>query len=481
MNALGRAVLVLGQGHSTLRVVRACHDLGLRTIVFYPDSEINALYVRTASEAYALGDAHSSDSDYILALASRCRAGAIHPAGDPLGADPNFARRVAHSGRQWLGLSDTTLEWANPASRVTLAAAADVPVDATFNGPVRRVGDIEAFVAQEGLPVELSSGGSSRSIHSLEEIADVFDTFPVDARTSLILRVQRPSGRRFRVYCSRTAAGETHILGLAEASIVRRGEPLIVESPPPQLEENSALKMRAGSERIARQIELVGIATVVFDLGSDGEITFQEVVPSVTDSPAAVEDSEHRDLIKTQVLMGLGRDAPVAPAMWARHAISFRICAEDPGLGFIPSAGVISRFEIPSGPGVRIDEAVEVGSAAGRAGGVLLTMTVSGNTRSVVLERARRAFSELRIEGVATTAAWHRALLRSSAFESHPSSITTAWLASGAVPCDPAPRVYSAVPARTVVRWPIEVAGRAMVLVLPLGDHDVEGTGQTDT
>ncbi|CAN5326608.1 biotin carboxylase N-terminal domain-containing protein [soil metagenome] len=462
----GPKVLILGHGDATLRIVRACRELGMTTVVLYTDPEINAPYVREADEAYALEDQAETDADAILDRAARSLVDLVHPAASPLAADPAFARRVTEMDLGWVGASEETLYAIHPRDLGWFSDATGVTTVPALEHPVDDVGDVEEFVERHGLPVELVLGSTVRVVERADQIGDTFATFRTRSREPLRVQAHLRDARHLRVYFSRTASGAVHQLGIAEATVARRGTPIIYESPPASIPDSipdSILEsITRSSAQIAVAINLVGAATAEFAITD--RAWFLQVIPTIVDGHAAIEEAQGSDVIQHQVLIALRKPVPV-PRAAGRFAMQFSICAEDPGRGFMPACGIITTLVLPGGPGVRIDEAEEIGSAIDLSGAVLARVTVSGTSRSMLLERARRALAEVTIIGVASTAEFHRLVLEHPDFEA--ARVSASWLASGAVTCPPSEEFESNPPDQYVERSPIKVGGRPMVLAIP--------------
>ncbi|MEX5295965.1 biotin carboxylase N-terminal domain-containing protein [Kocuria sp. CPCC 205268] len=428
-----RTVLIANRGEIAVRVVHACAEAGLRSVAVYADPDADAPHVRLADEAYALEGSSATetylDGDEILAIALRCGADAVHPGYGFLSENAGFARAVIEAGLTWIGPSpETILLLGDKVAAREIARRAGAPLVPGSDGPVESPEDARAFAQEHGLPVivKAAHGGGGRGMRVVRELDDVEDAFLSAAREAqsafgrgecFVERfLDRP--RHVEAQVVADAHGHVVVLGTRDCSLQRRHQKLVEEAPAPFLTDDQRERIAAAAEGIFREAGYVGVGTAEFLVAQDGLISFLEVNTRLQVEHPITEEVYGVDLVRAQLTVAAGDPLPVLETPAARgHAFEFRINAEDPGRGFLPSGGTVEAVDTPTGPGVRVDSGVRRGTrVATTFDSLLLKLVVSAPTRAQALVRARTALRELQVHGVATTVPFHRTVLDEPAF-----------------------------------------------------------------
>jgi acetyl-CoA/propionyl-CoA carboxylase biotin carboxyl carrier protein len=482
-----RTVLIANRGEIAVRVARACRDAGLRSVAVYVEAERDALHVRLADEAYSLDGAGAAgylDAAGLLRVASRTGADAVHPGYGFLAEHAGFAQAVLDAGLLWIGPPPAAIRAVGDKVRARcVAARVGAPLVPGTPEPVQDARAAEAFARRHGLPVAIKAvhGGGGRGLRVARAVGEVAERFDAAAReaTAAFGRgecfVERylDRARHVETQCLADGHGRVVVVSTRDCSVQRRHQKLVEEAPAPYLAGDQVAELYRASRAILREVGYVGAGTCEFLVAPDGALTFLEVNARLQVEHPVSEEVTGIDLVREQLRIAdgqrLGYDDPPARG----HALEFRVNGEDPGRGFLPAPGTVTRWRPPSGPGVRVDAGVEEGSVVGAAFDSLLAkLVVSGADRAQALERARRALAEFEVEGVPTALPFHRALAEHPAFVAGGPSgrfeVHTRWIEDefeGAIPPHPGPRAASDPAAlRRVV---VEVDGRRLEVVLP--------------
>ncbi len=429
-------VLVANRGEIALRIVRAVRDAGLSSIAVYADPDADAPFVRAADQAVALGGRTSAetylDVEAVLAAAVESGAEAVHPGYGFLSENADFARAVDAAGLVWIGPPAEVIEALGDKVRArAIAAEVGAPLAPGTSEPCADADEALAFVREHGLPVAIKAahGGGGRGLRvarTEDEVGDLFDAAVREAtaafgRGECFVEAYVEDGRHVEVQVLADTHGTVQVLGTRDCSLQRRYQKLVEEAPAPFLGDEQRRTLTDAAAAICERAGYVGAATVEFLLAPSGMLSFLEVNTRLQVEHTVTEETTDLDIVRAQLRIAAGEpldplpDPGVLPAR--RHAIEFRINAEDPDTGFLPSTGTITRFAAPGGPGVRLDAGVESGSVvSGAFDSLLAKLVVTGRDRTEALERARRALRETTIEGVATTLSFHRRVVDDPAF-----------------------------------------------------------------
>ncbi|MEV0063719.1 biotin carboxylase N-terminal domain-containing protein [Nocardia sp. NPDC050718] len=481
-----RKVLIANRGEIAVRIARACRDAGLVAVAVYADPDRDAVHVRAADEAYALGGDTAQTSylniDAVLAAARAAGADAVHPGYGFLSENADFAAAVLAAGLIWIGPPPAVIrDLGDKVTARRIAVAAGAPIVPGSPGPVADPAEVVRFAEEHGLPVAIKAahGGGGRGLKVARTLAEIPECFASAVREAeaafgrgeCFVERYLDAPRHVETQCLADAEGTVVVVSTRDCSLQRRHQKLVEEAPAPFLSPDQRDALATASKAILRAAGYRGAGTCEFLVGADGTLSFLEVNTRLQVEHPVSEEVTGIDLVREQLRLAAGGllDYPDPPSRG--HSIEFRINCEDPGRGFLPMPGTITGYRTPSGPGVRVDSGVEAGSVVGANWDSLLAkLIVTGEDRTQALQRAARALDEFGIDGIATVLPLHRALVTDPAFTDAPFRVHTRWIETdfdntlapfdgvGVAPQDPAPR-------ETVV---LEVRGRRVEVTLPV-------------
>ena len=480
-----RKVLIANRGEIAIRVARACRDYGARSVAVYADPDADALHVRAADEAWALEGARPAETylaiDKLLAIARKSGADAVHPGYGFLSERAEFAQAVLDAGLVWIGpRPETMAALGDKVAARAIALRVGAPLVAGTDGPVHGAEEAVAFAAAHGLPIAIKAafGGGGRGLKvawRMDEVAELYASAVREATAAfgrgecfIEQFLDRPRHIEAQILADRH--GHVVVVGTRDCSLQRRNQKLVEEAPAPFLTDaqREAVCRAARDICVAAGYESAG--TVEFLLGQGGQISFLEVNTRLQVEHPVTEETTGVDLVIEQLRVADGLPLSFTETPPARgHSIEFRINAEDPGRGYLPTPGRITRFDAPGGPGVRLETGVAQGSVVpGSFDSLMAKLIVTGATREQALARARRALSEFTIGGVASVLALHRAVLQAPAFTAEQGfAVHTRWIETEmAATFEPAERPGPPAPAALRRSW-IELDGKRMQLGLP--------------
>ncbi|MDQ1713211.1 MAG: acetyl-CoA/propionyl-CoA carboxylase, biotin carboxylase, biotin carboxyl carrier protein [Frankiaceae bacterium] len=478
-----RKVLIANRGEIAVRVARACRDHGLASVAVYAVPDLDAVHVRVADEAYALGGATPGESylriDKVLDACLRSGADAVHPGYGFLSENAEFAAAVIDAGLTWIGPTpDAIRRLGDKTEARHIALAVGAPLVPGTADPVTGAEEVVAFAREHGLPVAIKAafGGGGRGLkvaRTIEEIPELYASAVREAEAAFgrgecfVERyLDRP--RHVEVQVLGDTYGTVVVVGDRDCSLQRRHQKLVEEAPAPALSVEQRTTIHDAARAICEKAGYVSAGTVEFLVGQDGTVSFLEVNTRLQVEHPVTEVVTGIDLVREQFRIASGERLTYGTPEPRGHAFEFRINGEDPGRSFLPAPGVVTVWTPPEGPGVRLDSGVRAGSVIGQAFDSLLAkLIVSGATREEALERSRRALDEFEVEGLATALPFHRAVVRDPAFAAS-FAVHTRWIetefaneippyAGGASADDAAPR-------EAVV---VEVGGKRLEVVLP--------------
>ena len=483
------SVLIANRGEIAVRVARACKDAGIKSVAVYAEPDRDALHVTVADEAFALGGTTAADSylviDKILDAAAKSGADAVHPGYGFLSENADFAQAVIDAGLIWIGPSPQAIrDLGDKVSARHIASRAGAPQVKGTPDPVANGDEVVAFAKENGLPIAIKAafGGGGRGLkvaRTLEEIPELFESAVREAiaafgRGECFVERYLDNPRHVETQCLADTHGNVVVVSTRDCSLQRRHQKLVEEAPAPFLTDAQVTELYASSKAILKEAGYVGAGTCEFLIGLDGTISFLEVNTRLQVEHPVTEEVAGIDLVREQFRIAQGEALGYGDPEIRGHSLEFRINGEDPGRGFLPAPGVLSEWELPSGPGVRVDSGFSKGDViGGNFDSLLAKLIVTGATRTEAIQRARRALDEFKVDGIATALTFHRAVVRDEAFApSSPDasfSVHTRWIESEFVNEIPA---YSGVAGEEATATPtetltLEVNGRRVEVVIP--------------
>ena len=450
-----RRVLIANRGEIALRIIRACHELGMETVAIYSDADALASHVRAADWAVRVGPAPAAESylqeTTIVSAAVESGADAVHPGYGFLAERASFAAAVQGAGLTFIGPGPGTIAAiGDKLAARRLAVAVDVPiVPGTLEpAPVDRPDQVDAIVleaAQVGYPllVKAAAGGGGRGMRRVTRPEDLPEALLAGSREafaafgdgSVYLEREIRPARHIEVQLLGDSSGRIVAVGERDCSLQRRHQKLVEEAPAPGLTQDERRSLHAMAVRVASAAALANAATAEFLRDVDGRYWFLEVNTRLQVEHGVTELVSGLDLVREQFWLAAG--APLSAAALAAadraagpdsHAIEVRLSAEDPAQAFAPRPGRVSRWVMPGGPGVRVDSAIETGERVPPDYDPLIAklMVVAGD-RPTAIDRLRRALDEIDIGGLQTTLPFDRFVARDASFRA--GALSTDWVA----------------------------------------------------
>ncbi len=457
-----RRVLVANRGEIALRIVRACRDAGVASVAVHGEADRAAPYVRTADLAVDLEGTSAAetylDIAKLLAAAARIDADAVHPGYGFLAENADWAQAVLDAGLTWIGPPPEVIRALGDKVRAReIAATAGAPLTPGTDAPIGGADDADAFAREYGLPVAIKAahGGGGRGMRiarTLDEIPDLVaaagrEAQAVFGRAECFVESYIERGRHIEAQVLADQHGAIEVLGTRDCTLQRRYQKLVEEAPAPFLTDVVRKEVERCAVDICRAAGYVNAGTVEFLLSPGGELSFLEVNTRLQVEHSVTEESAGVDVVRAQLAIAdgsslasalNGHDDHPQDGRAHRHAVEFRINAEDPVRGFAPSTGTVTALRTPAGPGVRLDSGIEIGTVIdGGFDSLLAKLIVSGRDRAQALERARRAVDEFEITGVSTTLPFVRDILRNPAFvaaEGAGFTVHTRWIEEEYIP-----------------------------------------------
>ena len=471
-------VLIANRGEIAVRIARACKDSGIGSVAVYADPDRDALHVKVADEAYALGGTTPADSylvqEKLLDVAAKAGADAVHPGYGFLSENASFAQAVLDAGLVWIGPSPESIDSLGDKVKARhIAARANAPLVPGTSDPVEGSDEIVAFAKEHGLPVAIKAvfGGGGRGMkvaRTIEEIPELFDSATREAisafgRGECFVERYLDKPRHVETQCLADTHGNVVVVSTRDCSLQRRHQKLVEEAPAPFLSQDQNAELVRASKAILKEARYHGAGTCEFLVGQDGTISFLEVNTRLQVEHPVSEEVSGIDLVREQFRIANGEELGYDDPTPKGHSIEFRINGEDAGRNFLPAPGVVADFRPPSGPGVRLDSGVESGDVIGGAfDSMLAKLIITGKDRQEALARSRRALAEFVIDGMPTVLPFHRAVAADEAFApknpAQPFAVHTRWIETEFVNEIPS---YAGV----VADAPVEVGERQIVVV----------------
>ncbi len=449
-------LLIANRGEIAVRIIRACRELGVGAVAVYSDADADSAHVRLADDAVRLGPSPAAESylraDRVVEAALRTGADAVHPGYGFLAERASFAAAVADAGIAWVGPTAATIaRLGDKLAARRLARDAGVPVVPGTLEPadVHEPASLAAIAAEGervGFPllVKAAAGGGGRGMRRVESAAELPAALSAGSAEALaafgdgsvyIERVVAPA-RHIEVQLIGDRSGTIVSLGERDCSIQRRHQKLVEESPAPGLSHDERLELHPMAVRLAVAARLENASTAEFLFDADRRFWFLEVNTRLQVEHGVTELVADVDLVREQIRVAAG--LPLSATVLAaaeqaarptRHAIEVRLSAEDPARDFAPAPGRIGHWRMPSGPGVRVDAAVDDGAAVPPDYDPLIAkVMVVDRDRDVAVTRLARALDEIEVTGIQTTLPFHRFVAASRSFRA--GAMTTDWVAT---------------------------------------------------
>ena len=449
-----RRVLVANRGEIAVRLIRACHELGMEAVAVYSDADAGAAHVRLADTAVRLGPAPAAESylriDTVVQAALDSGAEAIHPGYGFLAERAAFARAVEDAGLVFVGPPSASIDALGNKlhARRTAAAVGVAAVPGTLQpAPLDRPDQVASIVAEAeavGFPllVKAAAGGGGRGMRRVTTAADLPAALVSGSREaasafgdgSVYLEREISPARHIEVQLLGDLDGRVVALGERDCSLQRRHQKLVEEAPAPGLTVEDRARLHELAVRVASAAGLRNAATAEFLRAPDGAFYFLEVNTRLQVEHGVTELVAGFDIVREQFFLAAGRplsaaalDAAARAATPAGHAIEVRLSAEDPGRDFAPTPGRVVRWAMPSGPGVRVDTAFEAGDRVpAEYDNLIAKLMVHAADRDAAIDRLRRALDEVEIAGIQTTLPFHRFVARDASFRA--AELSTGWV-----------------------------------------------------
>ena len=430
-----KKVLIANRGEIALRIIRACHEMNIKTVAVYSTVDEDSLHVKFADEAVCIGPAPSKDSylniPNIIAACEITGSDAIHPGYGFLSESAQFSQICQNNGFTFLGPNADIIDsMGNKAKAKRTMKNAGVPVIRGGDGILQGPEDALAKAEKMGYPVMLkaSAGGGGRGMRLVKKSSEVIPAFKSanqEAVTSfgngdiyIEKFIQNP--RHIEVQILADSHGNAIHLGERECSIQRRHQKLIEESPSPLVDVATRKKIGSAAVAGAKSVNYVGVGTIEFLMDADKNFYFMEMNTRIQVEHPVTEMVTGIDLIKQQIKMHAGEKCPILNDFKLRgHSIECRINAEDPSNNFMPFPGKIKNFHMPGGKGVRVDSHAYAGYIIPtHYDSMIGKIIVHAKNRSRAVTRMQRALEETIIDGPKTTIPYQMAIMRDAKFKS---------------------------------------------------------------
>ena len=429
-----KKILIANRGEIALRIIRACHELGIKTVAVYSTADEYSLHVKFSDEAVCIGPPPSNESylniPRILAAAEITHADAIHPGYGFLAENAEFSRICQDNGFVFIGPTAEIINaMGNKSEAKKIMKSCGVPVIPGSNDVLNDVGEARNLAEKVGYPVMIkaSAGGGGRGIRlvkSQDELKSAFGSAQAEAKSAfnngdLYLEKFVENSRHIEVQILADSSGNTVHLGERECTIQRRHQKLIEESPSVIVDGDLRKKLGTSAINAAKTVKYVGVGTVEFLVDKNLNYYFMEMNTRIQVEHPVTEMVSGVDLIKQQIRMHVGKSFPsfLEKFQLRGHAIECRINAEDPANDFVPSPMKITSFHMPGGKGVRVDSHAYAGyQIPTYYDSMIGKLIVFSSSRERAIIRMERALEECIIEGPKTTIPFHQAIMRDEQF-----------------------------------------------------------------
>ncbi|MCU4387036.1 acetyl/propionyl/methylcrotonyl-CoA carboxylase subunit alpha [Acinetobacter haemolyticus] len=489
-------LLIANRGEIAVRIIQACQDLDIRSVAVYADDDIDSLYVQYADEAWPLSGVTAKetylDIDKILSIARQAQVTMIHPGYGFLSERADFAQAVIDAGLIWIGPSPESIEKLGDKIQARkIAQSVGAPLVYGTEQPLNSAAEAVTFAQQYGLPIAIKAayGGGGRGLKvawRLDEVAHLYESAVREAQAAFgrgecFVEQYLEKPRHIEAQIIADQHGQVVVVGTRDCSLQRRNQKLVEEAPAPFISEQIYQQIIQSSVNICRMAKYVGAGTVEYLLSQDNKLSFLEVNTRLQVEHPVTEQTTGIDLVVEQIRIALGQPLSIQTTPEPQgHAIEFRINAEDPARGFIPAFGQITQFDPPSGIGIRLDRGVGNGSlVSSHFDSLMAKLIVTGATREIAIQRAKRALAHFKLEGIASVLPFHQAILTEPDFVDE-FKIHTRWIEQD---CS---HVFAVQPRSqrsdqmTLQRYHIEIDGKLHEIGLPLAFFQMENKHRPD-
>jgi len=429
-----KKILIANRGEIALRVIRACHELGIKTVAIYSTADEFSLHVKFADEAVCIGSPSSSESylniPRIIAAGEITNSDAIHPGYGFLSESAEFSKICSENGFHFIGPdSKMIMSMGDKATAKKTMKSAGVPVVPGGDGVLSDDSEAKSLANEMGYPIMLkaTAGGGGRGMRFVKEENELSDLYEVAYQEAfngfgngdLYIEkfIQEP--RHIEIQILADTMGNVIQFGERDCSIQRRHQKLIEESPSPAVDNKLRKKMGDAAIAGAKAIDYVGVGTIEFLLDKDKNFYFMEMNTRIQVEHPVTEMVTGVDLIKQQIRVHAGEKCPkYSPNYKLRgHSIECRLNAEDPSNNFMPSPGKITNFHMPGGKGVRVDSHAYTGYVIPTYYDSMIgKLIVHAKNRKRAINRMQRALEETIIDGPKTTIPYHQKIMENENF-----------------------------------------------------------------
>jgi acetyl-CoA carboxylase, biotin carboxylase subunit len=436
-------VLIANRGEIALRIIRACRELGIKSVAVCSTADRDSLHVKFADESVCIGPPPSSESylqaKAIISAAEITGADAIHPGYGFMAENSDFAQICIDHNLIWIGPTPAVIrQMGNKSEAKRTMQAAGCPVIPGSDGPVSNVGEARKLCESIGLPVMIKAvaGGGGRGMRFVQQLANLetaYEMARAEAEAAfnngdLYIEKAIVEPRHIEIQILGDGKGHSVHLGERDCSTQRRHQKLIEESPSPFVDDDLRQRMGQVAAQAAGAIAYASAGTMEFLVDRDRNFYFMEMNTRIQVEHPVTEMVTGMDVAKEQLRIALGEPLlQQHEVQFKGHAIECRINAEDPTRSFMPSPGTITALNIPGGPGVRVDTHVYQGYAIPPYYDSLIAKLIAfGRDRAEAIARMKRALDEFVVEGVKTTIPFHQHVLELSQFVN--SDVHTKWV-----------------------------------------------------
>ncbi len=432
-------VLVANRGEIAVRIIRALREMDISSVAVYSDIDREALHARLADEAYHIGPTPATESylniEKLIEVAQSSGAEAVHPGYGFLAESAPFARAVTDAGLTWIGPHPEAIEqMGSKVESRRIMSGAGVPITPGTEDPIESAEAVLEFASEHSFPVAVkaASGGGGKGFavaHDKTEAETAFDRASREGEAyfgdgSVYLEKYLPAPRHIEIQVLRDKHGNAAHLGERDCSIQRRHQKLVEECPSPAMEPALREAMGEAAIHAAQAVGYDNVGTVEFlvQRGEAGdEFYFLEMNTRVQVEHPVTEEVTGVDIVREGIRIAAGEPISFTQdeVSWRGHSIEVRVNAEDATNDFAPNPGVVTVYEEPGGPGVRVDSSLRgPGAVPDSYDPLFAKLIVRGADRQDALSRLRRALAEFRVEGIATTLPFFKALLDDEVFVS---------------------------------------------------------------